>query len=149
MWAEEKRYTQVPLSPPDSNASDDFDMEVWCHTLKNELGRDTLNRPSIVDAIGSVDAWIGIILNEPVLNAKGTRDLLLSGFQESGFTETNSLIWCYGPRQHSLQAYSEKHEVPTILAKSNSKLIKSSNLQVVLLDQDINIRAAMCQPSIG
>ncbi|KAF3393630.1 hypothetical protein DPV78_009845 [Talaromyces pinophilus] len=130
---------QVPLSPPDSNASDDFDMEVWCHTLKNELGRDTLHRPRIVEPIGTVDARIGIILNEPVLNAEGTRDLLPFGFQESGFIETNSLIWCYDPRQHSLQAYSENHEVPTILAQSNSKLIKSSNLQVVLLDQDINM----------
>jgi hypothetical protein len=124
---------QVPLSAPDSEASGTFDVREWCKKLKDKLQRD------ITEPIGSVDARMGIMLNEPLLSAEGSGDVLPFGFEESGFNETNSLIWFYDPRRQFLGQRFELSHIASTLASYQSQMIMSSNLQVILLDLDLGI----------
>lgn len=124
---------QVPLPAPDSEASGTFDVREWCKQLKDKLKHD------IAEPIGSVDARMGIMLNEPLLSAEGSKDVLPFGFEESGFNETNSLIWFYDPRRQYLGMRHELSHLASTLASYQSQMIMSSNLQVILLDLDLGI----------
>lgn len=72
---------QVPLSAPDTKASNTFDVKEWCEGFTRNFGND------VVEPIGSVDARMGIILNQPLLAVEDAGDVL-----PFGFNETNSLI---------------------------------------------------------
>jgi hypothetical protein len=88
---------QVPLSIPDSEARSTFKMQKWCSKFKNKLAQKNIAEP-----IGSVDARILFEFNQPLLSAEGAGDVLPFAYKESGFNETNSLIWYYDLRKYFL-----------------------------------------------
>jgi hypothetical protein len=97
-----------PFDGTNSNFSDaSFSMVAGIAACESEIEMATGERPKLVLPFGSLEARIGIILDYgPVSINKNNEGSLNNitvlpwGIKESGFTESNSLIWTFNLRQH-------------------------------------------------
>lgn len=118
------------------------DIRSWVDECAAEIKKETQQAPLLVLSTGSMEAQIGIVLDQSVdfgdtgINSNETTPPW--GIKESGFNKSNFLIWPFYLRQDALSNCSYQvrplgpKETETV-SQFNLRLVRESNLRVIIL----------------
>ncbi|CAG8385922.1 unnamed protein product [Penicillium salamii] len=142
-WPSKDKVYWAPLEttlPP-------FEINVWFAEKSTFLLNESCTDLDIAIPIGTVAAFIGIVLDSIPTHTYGTISLPW-GLRESGFTDANSLIWFANFQKYKLipdtfRVSTARDEEVKFLSKMTQELLMRSNLRVILLCGDIAEQAAL------
>lgn len=122
-----------------STQSQSLAINSWLPVCISEIEKATGQSSTLLPPSGTLEARIRIVLNHGFVNTE-LQDKFPSprGIRESGFTESNALIWTFDLCRYALPGASFRgRPLPAveieILRKYNRELIKKNNLRVILM----------------
>ncbi|CAI7584214.1 unnamed protein product [Penicillium palitans] len=136
-WPTEEK---VPWAPLDSQMQP-LDLKAWFEVLSKEAalasGDNHYAKSDLAIPIGTTSASVGIVLDSVPSHMYGEISLPW-GLRESGFSDTNSLIWFANFQKYKLIPGSFQVSTPSdaeigLFSTSTQDLIGRSNLRLILL----------------
>jgi hypothetical protein len=121
------------------------EIETWFQTITTRLQEmDGAAEDSYIRPVGSCKAAIGVIMDNTPFHeySSGSATVNLPwGMQESGFNQSNSLIWSYNLQSYvqipkSFQAAPPRLADIRVLREATQALIRGSHLRIVIICGD-------------
>jgi hypothetical protein len=142
---------KVPWTPLGSEIQP-LDVKAWFENISNWILNDGCTKSDLAIPIGTTAASIGIMLDSVPTHTYGEISLPW-GLRESGFTETNSLIWFTNFQKYKLipgtfQVGMSRDTDTEFFSKSTQELIEKSSLRVILLCGNFAEKVALTEQDL-
>jgi hypothetical protein len=98
-WQDNEKLPWIPLE----NEGEPFNVNTWFAGVSEWLVKSrSIAQESLAAPVGTAEASIGIVVDSVPCHDYGDNVYLPWGLKESGFTDTNSLIWISNFRKYKL-----------------------------------------------